>query len=628
MLNYFNTINKKIMALQAASLTFALGIIVFVGMNMVQSYFISIHEKYLDYVSNDVNKDIKQNIQFIQQNLFYISNSKKQIVFSKKSKHKNIHKDFLLKYKNIVNEINYYDANGKNTKSILNNKLIKNHNKKINKDLYNRILINPNKILNSEILYDERNDKFNVLFAINKESTSIVELVIDIKNIIELKDLNADDNLILRIVNRKGIIQYSSNKNEIKQKINFLENFHLNKNKLINININNKKNRAYIKPIFNNKSYLFVSYNNNNFDQLGLNQLKLAIFVFLFIFIITSLIVYRLSLSITKPFNILVKGINSISQRKYANKIIIKSNDEIELLAKEFNEMANKIYLSNLEIDKKNIELNEKNLLLEEFNQKLSASVENEISKNVKKDELLRQQAGLAQMGEMISMIAHQWRQPLSAIGTAIIGIQVKLAMNKYNFNDKKDRNDFLEILNEKHNSVNEYVQFLSSTIDDFRDFFKPDKEKELVLLSDVIKQTLRIVEPSMLNKEIKINTYFDNDSKILLYKNELIQVILNILKNSEDNFSLQNIENKVININTKLLNETYIISISDNGGGIKASILDKIFNPYFSTKKEMNGTGLGLYMSKIMIEEHNNGALNVHNINNGICFEILFNKE
>ncbi|NQY21658.1 MAG: hypothetical protein HRT40_10195, partial [Campylobacteraceae bacterium] len=105
MINYFNTINKKILALQAASLTFALSIILFAGMNMVQSHFISIHEKYLDYVSNDVNKDIKQNIQFIEQNLFYISKIKKQILFAKKTKHKNIHKDYLLKYKNIVNEI-------------------------------------------------------------------------------------------------------------------------------------------------------------------------------------------------------------------------------------------------------------------------------------------------------------------------------------------------------------------------------------------------------------------------------------------------------------------------------------------------------------------------------------------
>ena len=241
-----------------------------------------------------------------------------------------------------------------------------------------------------------------------------------------------------------------------------------------------------------------------------------------------------------------------------------------------------------------------------------------------RKEKILREQTKLAQMGEMISMIAHQWRQPLGAINSAIFAIQTKIVTNKYNLDKRKGQEEFLKFLTTKHNYVDEYVQFLSTTIDDFRNFFKPDKEKEFIPLTLPIQRALQIVQASLENKGIRISRDFETDGILSLYQNEMMQVILNIIKNSEDNFSEKNIRNPEINIITKQVDDTFTISICDNGGGIKDNIITKIFEPYFSTKDEKNGTGLGLYMSKIIIEEHNNGKLNVSNTTVGACFEII----
>ncbi len=244
------------------------------------------------------------------------------------------------------------------------------------------------------------------------------------------------------------------------------------------------------------------------------------------------------------------------------------------------------------------------------------------------KDQMLQQQSRLAQMGEMISMIAHQWRQPLGAISSTVIGIQIKLEIDHFNLDEKVDRDNFFAFMDKKHKNINEYVQFLSTTINDFRNFFKPDKEKELVEIISPIDRALKIVQTSMSAKGINISTDYQNNSQLQLFQNEMMQVVLNILKNCEDNFLEKKVSNAQIMISTKKDNDHHIISISDNGGGIAEDILPNIFDPYFSTKCEKNGTGLGLYMSKTMIEEHNNGILSAKNIDDGVCFEILLKDQ
>jgi len=239
------------------------------------------------------------------------------------------------------------------------------------------------------------------------------------------------------------------------------------------------------------------------------------------------------------------------------------------------------------------------------------------------KEKLLQQQTRLAQMGEMISMISHQWRQPLGAISSAVIGIKIKRASGKFNLDIKEERDNFLDYSDNKLNHITEFVQILSTTIDDFRNFFKPDKDKEMVELAAPIKRALSIVKISMSSKNIIITEDYQNNDEILMYQNEMMQVILNILKNSEDNFTEKNIQNSCINIKTYKEKNRLMIEVSDNGGGIPEDIIESIFDPYFSTKEEKNGTGLGLYMSKIIVEEHNGGKLSVINRDKGVCFSI-----
>ena len=221
----------------------------------------------------------------------------------------------------------------------------------------------------------------------------------------------------------------------------------------------------------------------------------------------------------------------------------------------------------------------------------------------------LVQQNRLAQMGEMISMIAHQWRQPLSAISATSGSITLKAKLGKLN------KENAIEL----STSITDYAQHLSSTIDDFRNFFKEKKHKESVSLKEIVNATLAIVKMSLEKSNIDMVTNLTSDKEIQIYANELKQVVLNIIKNAQDALIEQNIQNPKIEI---YADDTTII-ISDNAGGVPEAIIDKIFEPYYSTKMKKDGTGLGLYMSKIIIEEHCGGKLSVANDKNGAVFTI-----
>jgi len=220
------------------------------------------------------------------------------------------------------------------------------------------------------------------------------------------------------------------------------------------------------------------------------------------------------------------------------------------------------------------------------LNYELKERVRIAVEETKSREKLLQEQTRLAQMGEMISMIAHQWRQPLGAISSSVIAIQTKKESGKFNFTQEVQRDEYFIFLDTKLRNIDEYVQVLSSTIDDFRNYFKPDKEKELVSLSTPIQRALTIVTSSLSAKNIEVITDFESDDEVMMYPNEMMQVILNILKNAEDNFVEKKIENAKITINTKQVDNQCIIFICDNGGGISQNILGNIFDPYFSTKK------------------------------------------
>jgi PAS domain S-box-containing protein len=261
---------------------------------------------------------------------------------------------------------------------------------------------------------------------------------------------------------------------------------------------------------------------------------------------------------------------------------------------------------------------------LQELNISLQDRVEKGIKEIHKKEQLLLGQSRLAQMGEMISIIAHQWRQPLSVVSMSAFSIQNKIDLQKFDCNDKTSQKKFLDFLQEEMRDINKYTQYLTGTIEDFTNFFRPNKQKESITLDKPIQKALNVLDSMIKKEDIEVKIDIETNKYINIYTNEVMQVILNIIKNSIDNFEEKKINEPQINITVKENKNKFTIVICDNGGGINEDILPNIFDPYFSTKSEKNGTGLGLYISKIVIENHSDGLLNVKNIKNGASFEII----
>ncbi len=249
------------------------------------------------------------------------------------------------------------------------------------------------------------------------------------------------------------------------------------------------------------------------------------------------------------------------------------------------------------------------------FNCLLEERIAEEVLKNHSKDELMTKQMRLAQMGEMISMIAHQWRQPLSTISAIISSVQLDLSLR-----GEEEKPHFTDL-----EKVSEHIQFLSNTIDDFRHFFNPNKSKDQARLSALLDNALGIMNQSFLQKKIDVICDFDRLQRPLtLYASELVHVFLNLMKNALDALVETKKENAYVFIRGSQYENKSIIVFEDNAGGIPSDILDKIFEPYFTTKDERNGTGLGLYMSKMIVEEHCNGNLLVENTDVGARFSIV----
>jgi len=263
--------------------------------------------------------------------------------------------------------------------------------------------------------------------------------------------------------------------------------------------------------------------------------------------------------------------------------------------------------------------------MLHQYNRQLQEEVARKVEELRKKDEILVAKLRMAAMGEMLSMIAHQWRQPLSVISNALMAVNLKVKMGKYDLESEEGKKEFFTFMESKHRQINQYLSYLSHTIDDFKNFFRPDKKKEVVSVSEPLDRALSLIEQSFEENGIIVKKYYDTERKIGIFSNEIMQVVLNILKNSEYNFKEKKIQTPQIHIYTKEDDDEVHIVLCDNGGGIPESIISKIFDPYYSTKDEINGTGLGLYMSKIMMEEHHGGLLSVANTKDGVCFTLVF---
>ncbi len=241
-----------------------------------------------------------------------------------------------------------------------------------------------------------------------------------------------------------------------------------------------------------------------------------------------------------------------------------------------------------------------------------------ERKKSRKNEQLLIQQSRQAAMGEMIGNIAHQWRQPLNSLGLVLQNIYFTYQMD--------DLND--EFMQKSVDKGKMLTSSMSKTIDDFRDFFKPNKLKEKFYISDIIHSSIELIDASYKNYNITLETNLDQDAIIHGYPGEFSQVILNILSNAKDALIDNKEENRIISISTHKNDDDVIIEIKDNAGGIPQEIITKIFDPYFTTKEEGKGTGIGLYMTKTIIENNMAGKISVENLSEGACFSITLQRE
>ena len=209
----------------------------------------------------------------------------------------------------------------------------------------------------------------------------------------------------------------------------------------------------------------------------------------------------------------------------------------------------------------------------------------------------------MAAMGEMLENIAHQWRQPLSAISTISTGIKIQYEYSEVN------KEDVIKSMN----TIATTTKYLSQTIDDFRDYFNPLKEASYFNLRTIFEKVSDLLEPQLNLKNIQLIKDID-DIHIFGVENEFLQVIINILNNSKDEFDKKEFDKKYVFIDTKITDDEIIVILKDNAGGIDETIINKVFEPYFTTKIKSKGTGIGLYMSKEIIEKHMQGSLTVLN--------------
>ena len=249
------------------------------------------------------------------------------------------------------------------------------------------------------------------------------------------------------------------------------------------------------------------------------------------------------------------------------------------------------------------------------LNEKLISKVTQEVEQRKEQEQLLLRQCRMANMGEMLDSIAHQWRQPLMHINSIL--------MNMDNALESKDnKKNYME---NKIDEVASLTTHMSQTIEDFRNLFKAENEKTNFTLESVINDVLALMKNSFNNIEVKLN--IGDDSNMSGYRSELIQVIIILLSNAVEALEKATAKNKYIEISVETSNSNAVLSIEDNGGGIALENKMNIFDPYFTTKEQSGGTGLGLYIAKIIVENKMRGKIQACNTGLGARFTIILSK-
>ena len=323
-----------------------------------------------------------------------------------------------------------------------------------------------------------------------------------------------------------------------------------------------------------------------------------------------------------KVYKGIVKNLSKDGKAFYLNATIIPildDNGEIEEFVAIRHDVTNVILL-NEHLTQLRVELNELNQSLENkvkeqtkeltiLNANLEKRVEEEIAKNEQSSRIMFRQSRLASMGEMMANIAHQWRQPLSELSIDLFKMKQNL----------EDKDEFLDT----YEHAKQVIKNMSNTIDDFRNFFNANKPVENFLVNSCVDDAMIMLKGTLDRNDIKIDVKSQKNVFVYGHQSELTQVFMNILVNAKDAFKNSEIKSKKIQISIKSNDKFAIIDIKDNAGAIKDDIMERIFEPYFTTKHKSSGTGLGLYMSK-MIVEHMKGEIIAENLKNWVNFKII----
>jgi signal transduction histidine kinase len=369
--------------------------------------------------------------------------------------------------------------------------------------------------------------------------------------------------------------------------------------------IDNIEKRIKVIDVLMNKIFKFIRHNRNSDAYVLVDKLYFeinSINIYL-----TSLINYDLKLAINEKRK----------TEKVFNIIIMMSVISI-IFVFLFSIILSVIIINNFKKLHNSLEqkIKDKTKELQKLNESLEKRIKLEVKNNRKKDLIMFQQTKLASMGEMLQNIAHQWRQPLGSLTMIIQSFQTKMMHGKLTdeFVDKKVHDSLL------------LADSMSSTLDDFRNFFNPDKIKTKFLLQNCLNHSLELSKYLLDKENIKISLKIREDVMISGFYNELSHVLLNIISNSKDALaSKKENEEKLIYIVIKKVDNNAQIVMLDNGGGIPQKVLPKVFEPYYTTKYKSAGTGVGLYMSKQIIEKHMLGNITCKNVKHKLGTDELY---
>ena len=508
----------------------------------------------------------------------------------------------------------------------------------------------------SQEVLELQNNKITPLYKVRELTQSLVmapnkTLRIDIENNLNelIKTLDVEFELFSK--DKKTIVEMWSSYKELIQEIKNDLNEGFEEAAYINETTSSRQQfnillKALLDIQTNSLNNSTLAYNNAVIQTKTIKIGTLTSIVF--ILLISTIIGWLISNNIVTSIYAVQNGLKDFfdylnHKKKSVKKIEIKSKDEFHQMATiinqnvsitqnnieqniEFIKNATKV-LENIEQgnlgtriskDTNNEALNELKIVINNMIDNLEFKIQEEINKRLEQEQILIQQSKLASMGEMIGNIAHQWRQPLAQISAIHMNMKVTYDFDKFT----------KEYMESKIKEANKLTAYMSQTISDFQNFFKPQGEKEVFSIEKACRDAYFILESSLKAHGIEVIFHITQDVTINGYKTEYSQVILNLLSNAKDILIERQIKNPKIELEIKDGNHFALVKIKDNAGGVDTSIIDKIFEPYFTTRHQTQGTGIGLYMSKNIIERNMHGYINVVNVEDGALFTVKVDKE